>query len=64
MKIGKTVIFLFLIISFYLVIGRVVKREESDCNKVLPFIHNKNEDCCKSKGIVCDNEGYLLSLNL
>ena len=64
MKIGKTVIFLFLIISFYLALGRVVKREESDCDKILPFIRDKNENCCEIHGIVCDNEGYLINIGM
>jgi len=64
MKIGKLVIFLFLIIFLYLVRGKVVKREINDCDKILPFLRDKYEDCCKITGIICDNEGYLLKILL
>jgi len=65
MKIGKFVIFLFLIISFYMAIGKAVIEEESDCDKLLPFLKDKIENCCESDGgIECDNEGYITYLGL
>jgi len=65
MKIGKSVIFLFLIISFYFAIGKTIKEEESDCDKLLPFLQDKIENCCESNGgIKCDNEGYITYLGL
>jgi len=51
-------------ISLYLVMGRVVKREINDCDKILPFLRDKNENCCKIPGIECDNEGYITLIGL
>jgi len=64
MKFGKFTTFSFLVIYFYFVIGIQVKKEESDCDKYLPYLHDKVENCCKIPGVVCDNEGFLIEMGL
>jgi len=64
MKIRKFVIFLLLIISFYLAIGKVVEEEESDCDKILPYIRDKIENCCNITKVECDNERYINSIGM
>jgi len=72
MKFGKHVAFLFLIctILFYLVTGKTVNEETSDCTKLLNFINGDSKDyansCCSEdkQYIECDDEGHVITFRM
>ncbi len=70
MEIKKFLIF-FLIISeltFYLVIGKTVNEDKSDCAKLVPLIKEITEEnykeCCSIKTIICDDDENFTYLGL
>jgi len=72
MKFGNFITFLFLIYETFsnLVVGKKVKEEKNDCEKLVFYLQNYTipnlEYCCKmmEKGIECDKDGYITLLSL
>jgi len=67
MKFALFVTFLFLVYEpfFYLVRGKTINKEKSDCTLFYNFVKGDSKDyadnCCEDSGIECDEEGYIIS---